>query len=66
MHLQYLNEHLNEYFYVIKDENGKPSETTFEGSSSQAENEYLILVYHKNVKYKYDELIGASKFMTTL
>jgi Domain of unknown function (DUF5103) len=55
-----------EYFYVVKDENGKPSETTFEGSSSQAENEYLILVYHKNVKYKYDELIGAAKFTTTM
>ena len=55
-----------EYFYVIKDENGKPSETTFEGSSSQAENEYLILVYHKNIKYKYDELIGAAKFTTTM
>ncbi len=55
-----------EYFYVTKDEEGKPSEFTFEGSSSQAENEYLILIYHKNIKYKYDELIGARKFTTTM
>lgn len=55
-----------EYYYVTADENGKPSELTFEGSSSQAENEYLILIYHKNTKYHYDELIGARKFMTTL
>jgi hypothetical protein len=54
-----------EYFYVT-DDNGKPSELTFEGSSSQTENEYFILVYHKNVKYKYDELIGVRKLTTTM
>lgn len=53
-----------EYVYAIKDENGKPNETTFEGSSSQAENEYFVLIYHKNPRYKYDELVGARKFVT--
>jgi hypothetical protein len=54
-----------EYMYAIKDpNNGKPDETTFEGNSSQTENEYLILIYHKNIRFKYDELIGARKFTT--
>lgn len=54
-----------EYMYAVKDENGKANEVYFEGSSSQAENEYFILIYHKNPRYKYDELIGARKFTTT-
>lgn len=54
-----------EYLYVVKDpETGKPDELLFEGSHANTENEYLILVYHKNIQYKYDELIGAKKFKT--
>lgn len=54
-----------EYIYAIKDEaTGQPNEITLEGSSANTENEYLILVYHKNIQYKYDELIGARKFST--
>lgn len=54
-----------EYIYAIKDEStGQPNEITLEGSSANTENEYLILVYHKNIQFKYDELIGARKFST--
>lgn len=54
-----------EYIYAVKDETtGQPNEITLEGSSSNTENEYLILVYHKNIQFKYDELIGARKFST--
>ena len=53
-----------EYIYAIKNSDGKPDEMLFEGSSANTENEYLILVYHKNIQFKYDELIGARKFST--
>ncbi len=55
-----------EYLYVIKDEadGNKPDETYFEGSHANTENEYVILVYHRNLMYKYDELIGAQRFKT--
>jgi hypothetical protein len=54
-----------EYIYAIKDETtGQPNEITLEGSSSNTENEYMILVYHKNIQFKYDELVGARKFST--
>ncbi len=53
-----------EYLYAVKDENGKPDELHFEGSHANTENEYIILIYHKNIQYKYDELIGARKIKT--
>jgi hypothetical protein len=54
-----------EYIYAVKnEETGQPDEVSFEGSSANTENEYLILVYHKNIQFKYDELIGARKFTT--
>jgi hypothetical protein len=54
-----------EYIYAVKNEdNGQPDEVSFEGSSANAENEYCILVYHKNLQYKYDELVGVTKLTT--
>ncbi len=54
-----------EYIYAVKDESsGQPNEVIFEGSSANTENEYFILVYHKNIQYKYDELVGARKLTT--
>lgn len=54
-----------EYLYAVKDEaTGKPDETYFEGSHANTENEYVILIYHKHLMYKYDELIGAARFKT--
>jgi hypothetical protein len=56
-----------EYIYAVKNEDtGQPDEVSFEGSSANAENEYFILVYHKNIQYKYDELIGATKLSTVV
>jgi hypothetical protein len=42
----------------------EPDEVSLEGSSSNTENEYLILVYHKNIQFKYDELVGVKKLST--
>jgi hypothetical protein len=53
-----------EYLYAIKNENGKPDEISLEGCHANTENEYMILIYHKNIQYKYDELIGAGKFIS--
>jgi hypothetical protein len=51
-----------EYIYAVKNETtGEPDEVSLEGSSSNTENEYLILVYHKNIQFKYDELVGVRK-----
>jgi hypothetical protein len=54
-----------EYLYAIRKSGSiVPEETKLEGSFSNTENEYLILVYHKHIQYKYDELIGVRKFAT--
>jgi hypothetical protein len=53
-----------EYCYAIKNEKGKADETSLEGNHFQTENEYMILVYTKNLQFHYDELIGARKFST--
>jgi hypothetical protein len=54
-----------EYLYAIKDtETGKPDELYFEGGHANTENEYVILIYHKHIQYKYDELVGAKRFKT--
>lgn len=54
-----------EYCYAIKNEQGKPDETSLEGNHFQTENEYVVLVYTRNLIYNYDELIGIKKFSTT-
>jgi hypothetical protein len=48
------------YLYVLKDKQGKMDFSFTEGSHFETENDYQILVYHKNVFYGYDELIGFS------
>jgi hypothetical protein len=54
-----------EYIYAVKNETtGQLDEVSLEGSSSNTENEYLILVYHKNIQFKYDELVGVRKLST--
>ncbi|MES2691045.1 MAG: type IX secretion system plug protein domain-containing protein [Bacteroidota bacterium] len=53
-----------EYKYATPDATGAPDESTFEGSHSNTENEYLILIYHKHIQFKYDELVGAQIIKT--
>lgn len=47
------------YHYVIKDKEGNLDYSFTEGNHQETENDYTILVYHKNVFYGYDELIGV-------
>jgi hypothetical protein len=49
-----------EYIYVVPDENNKPNETPLEGAHFETENDYLIMVYHRNQQFNFDELIGMS------
>jgi hypothetical protein len=51
-----------EYGYAIKNEEKKPDETSIEGNHSETENEYMILVYNRNIRLHYDELIGIKLF----
>lgn len=50
-----------EYSYATKNQYAQPDETIIEGNHFQTENEYLIMVYTRNLMYNYDELIGAKK-----
>ena len=49
-----------DYHFVVKDKDGNIDYTFTEGNHQETENDYTILVYHKNVFYGYDELIGFS------
>jgi len=53
-----------EYAYAIQNKNNLPDDVAIEGSHSQTENEYLILVYTRNLQYNYDELIGARRLQS--
>jgi len=45
---------------VLKDKEGNIDYTFTEGNHQETENDYTILMYHKNVSYGYDELIGMT------
>lgn len=47
------------YQYVVAEEPGaRPDYDFTEGNHFQTENDYLILLYHHNLYYDYDELVG--------
>ena len=46
------------YHFVLKDKTGNIDYTLTEGNFQETENDYMILIYHKNQFYGYDELIG--------
>jgi hypothetical protein len=48
------------YHFVLRDKEGKIDYTFTEGNHQETENDYTILVYHKNVFYGYDEIIGLA------
>lgn len=49
------------YMYGLKNKDGELDFTFTEGNHFETENDYTILVYHKNIFYGYDELIGLSQ-----
>ena len=53
-----------EYKYATQTAEGKIDDTSIEGSHAQTENEYMVLVYHKNIQFKYDELVGSRLIKT--
>lgn len=48
------------YHFVLKDMQGQIDYSFTEGNHQETENDYTILVYHKNVFYGYDEIIGLA------
>lgn len=49
------------YHFVLKDKEGNIDYTFTEGNHQETENDYTLLIYHKNVFYGYDELIGVAQ-----
>jgi hypothetical protein len=47
------------YYYVTPDENNKAELKYTENNFSNTENDYHIMVYHKNQFMQYDELLGT-------
>lgn len=59
----YLKQGLYNYLYVfVADGKKEPDLSMFEGSHFQAENEYAILVYHRQLGWDYDRLLSYSVF----
>lgn len=59
----YLKQGLYNYLYVfVKDGAIQPDMTTYEGSHFQTENEYAILVYHRQLGWDYDRLLSYTVF----
>ena len=46
------------YHFILIGKDGKIDYSFTEGNHQETENDYTILVYHKNVFYGYDEIIG--------
>ena len=55
-----LKQGIYNYNYVTIDNYGNKSETEFEGTHSQTENAYEILVYHRPIGARADALVGYS------
>ncbi|MFQ5335828.1 MAG: DUF5103 domain-containing protein [Flavobacteriales bacterium] len=54
----------NYAFALSTDRSNAPDLTALEGSHYEAENEYSILVYHRQVGGSYDRLVAAETFST--
>ncbi|MDG2042451.1 MAG: DUF5103 domain-containing protein [Bacteroidia bacterium] len=48
------------YHFVLRDKDEKIDYTFTEGNHQETENDYTILLYHKNIFYGYDEIIGLA------
>jgi hypothetical protein len=59
-----LKQSFYDYHYVMRDSKGDIEYSFTEGNHQETENDYTILVYHKNVFYGYDELIGTMNYNT--
>ena len=46
------------FHFILRGKDGKIDYSFTEGNHQETENDYTILVYHKNVFYGYDEIIG--------
>lgn len=55
-----LKQGIYNYNYITIDKQGNKSETDFEGTHSQTENVYEVLVYHRPIGARADALVGYS------
>ncbi len=55
-----LKQGIYNYNYITVDKQGNKSETDFEGTHSQTENVYEVLVYHRPIGARADALVGYS------
>jgi hypothetical protein len=59
-----LKQGIYNYNYVTRDSEGNVNETALEGTHSQTENVYEILVYHRPIGTRADALVGYSFIKT--
>lgn len=55
----------NYHYVTAKDLNSTPEYIFTEGNHFQSENDYIVLIYHHNMYYDYDELIGMISLNNT-
>ena len=54
------------FYYVIKENNGKLDYRSLEGSWTETENDYHALIYYRGFGELYDRVIGYNKFNTEI
>jgi hypothetical protein len=57
----YLKQGYYDYFYVLRDHDGKVDLSQTEGNFYETENSYLILVYYRPLGGRFDELVGLGR-----
>lgn len=53
-----LKQGYHNYFYAVLNQKGELDFTATEGSRMETENDYRVLIYHRNQFLRYDELVG--------
>ena len=57
----YLKQGIYNYIYAfVEDGKSQPDLTRFEGSHWQTENEYSVLVYHRQLGWDFDRLLSIT------
>lgn len=56
----YVKQGFHNYQYATMKADGSPETTQFEGNHWQTENEYTIIVYHREIGIRYDRVVGIA------
>ncbi|NVK28687.1 MAG: DUF5103 domain-containing protein [Flavobacteriia bacterium] len=56
----YMKQGFHNYMYATMNADGSANTTPFEGNHWQTENEYTVLVYHREMGIRYDRCVGIA------